>query len=246
MRGWLTATLRWTIALGVAVAAFVVLGPLVIDDLGDAVGFGSGEELPELEQEVGPPALRAGRAEATVDAGVSLGTIETLEGPLVSVGGPGVDTLLLGFEPLPADPACLVGVALEISLHKGVETSVHVLPARVDDLGALTDGHPLAADYLLTRTSPSKAHTTGAPGWLRFQVLGAYQLAARAAAPGSPAVLAVRLPPDADSDTLVTFATTDHRPARLRWAAVEGCDEAPSGDQPSPAAGAGSPQGAGG
>lgn len=235
MPGWLAAMLRWTIAVGVGVAAFVVLGPLVVDRLGDAVGFGDDAELPELEQAVGPPPLRAGSAEATANAGTSLGAIETLQGPLVSVGAAGVDTLLLGFQPLPTDPACLVGVALEVHLHQGVETSVHTLPARVDDLGELASGHALPADYLLTRTNPSTAYTTGAGGWLRFQVRGAYQLAARAAAPGSPVVLAVQLPADAGNQDVVTFSTLAHRPARLRWAAVQGCDEPPA----APGAGAG-------
>jgi hypothetical protein len=235
MPQWLAATLRWTVTLAVGVGAFVMLGPLVLQNLGDAVGFGQQQELPELEQAAGPPPLRAGRAEATITAGTSLGAIETLEGPIVSVGQVGVDTLLIGFEPLPTDPACLVGAALEVHLQQGVETPVHVLPARVDNLGDLGDGHPLAADYLLTRRNPSTAYTTGAGGWLRFQVRGTYQLAARAATAGSPVVFAVRLPPEAGDQDLVTFSTVAHRAPRLRWSAVDSCATEHSAGEAMPA-----------
>lgn len=222
MPGWLTATLRWIIALVVAAGVFVMLGPLVVEQLREAVGFDREEdELPDAGPEVGPPPLEAGRAEATADMGVSVGTAEPLEGAAVSVGSTGVETLLLGFEALPTDPACLAGVALEVLLLDGVETSVHALPARVEDLEGLDHGEPLPANHLLDRTNPSTAYTTGASGWLRFDVRSPYQLAARAA-DGDLVVLAVTLPEEAEG--AVTFSTVDDRPARLRWAKIEGCE----------------------
>lgn len=235
MPGWLTATLRWAIALAVAVGLFLTLGPLVIQQIGDAVGVDRGEEdLPEIETTVGPPPLKAGRVRAVADAAVSLGAVQQLSTRTVSVGPGGKETLLFGFEPVPSDPACLSGVALEVFLHGGVETSVHALPARVDDLREIDDGEPLPANYLLDRTEPGTAYTTGAGGWLRFQVRGAYQLAARAAGEDAPVVLAVRLPNNAEPGDTVTLSTIDDRPARLRWAAVEGCELDPVTDDVDP------------
>lgn len=230
MPHWLTVTLRWAVAAGVAVWAFVVLGPMVVDELASAIGFGRGaEELPDVETAMGPPPLTAGHTAAVADAAASLGTVQIPTGATVSVGPGGVDTLLLGFEPLPGDPACLAGVALEIYLHESVETSVHTLPARIDDLVELSDGDGLPANYLLDRSNPAAAYTSGAPGWLRFDVRGPYQLAARAAADDAPVVFALRLPEGAEAGATTTFATVADRPARLRWAAIEGCEE-PSGD----------------
>jgi hypothetical protein len=221
MPGWLTATLRWIIALAVAAGVFVVLGPLVVEQLREAVGFDHDEEeLPEAGPEVGPRPLEAGRTEAVAEMGVSVGAARPLDGATVSVGSTGVETLLLGFEALPTDPACLAGVALEVHLLDGVETAVHTLPARVADLTELTPGDPLPANHLLDRTNPSSAYTTGASGWLRFDVRSAYQLAARAA-DGDLVVLAVTIPEATDGS--VTFSTIDDRPARLRWAKIEGC-----------------------
>lgn len=244
MPGWLAATLRWVIAIAVAVGLFVTLGPLVVDQVGDAVGIGRGEEeLPEIETAVGPPPLEAGRVEAVANAAVSLGTVRQLSTRTVNVGPGGLETLLLGFEPVPSDPACLSGVALEVFLHDGVETSVHALPARVDDLRELDDGEPLPANYLLDRTDPGTAYTTGAGGWLRFQVRGAYQLAARAAAEDAPVVLAVRLPTEAEPGDSITLSTIEDRPARLRWAAVEGCELDPVTDEADPLPGEGDDDG---
>lgn len=240
MPGWLTATLRWVIAIAVAVGLFVTLGPLVVEQIGDAVGVNRGEEeLPEVETAVGPPPLEAGRVRAVADAAVSLGVVQQLSTRTVNVGPGGMETVLFGFEPVPSDPACLSGVALEVFLHGGVETSVHALPARVDDLRELDDGEPLPANYLLDRTDPGTAYTTGAGGWLRFQVRGPYQLAARAAGEDAPVVLAVRLPNNAEPGDTVTLSTIDDRPARLRWAAVEGCELDPVTDEADPLPGEG-------
>lgn len=232
MPGWLAAALRWTIAVAVAVGLFLTLGPLVIEQIGDAVGFGRGEEeLPETEVAVGPPPLKAGHVEATTSVGVSVGAAQQLTTPTVTVGPGGFDTLLFGFEPLATDPACLAGVAFEVRLHAGDETSVHALPARIDDLRELTDGEPLPANYLLDRTDPGVAYTVGVGGWLRFQVRGAYQLAARAANDGVPVVLAIRLPSGTEADNGVVVSTVEDRPARLRWAAVDGCEFEPDDEE---------------
>lgn len=235
MPGWLTATLRWIIAIGVAVGLFLLLGPVVVEEVRDAVGVDRGEEeLPETKPAVGPPPLKAGRVEAIANVGVSVGVAEQLSTRTVTVGPRGVDTLLLGFEPVPTDPACLSGVALEVFLHEGVETPVHAFPARIDDLRELTDGEPLPANYLLDRTDPGAAYTTGVGGWLRFKVRGPYQLAARAAADDAPVVLAIRLPKSAESDAGVVLSTIEDRPARLRWAAVEGCEVQPDRNEADP------------
>lgn len=227
MPQWLTATLRWVLAVGLAVWAFVAIGPMVVEQLGDAVGWDREvRELPEVGQAVGPPPLIAGRTEAVANVGSSLGTVQTLSGPTVSVGS-SLDTLLVGFEAIPQDPACLAGVALEIRLIESVETGVHVMPARVDGLTELEDGQGLPANHLLDRSNPAGAYTTGAPGWLRFDVRGPYQLAARATADDELVVLAVRLPEETDVDGAATFATVDDAPPRLRWAAIEGCDDDP-------------------
>lgn len=235
MPGWLASTLRWAIAVAVAMGLFLALGPLVLEQIRDAVGVDrSEEELPETDPAVGPPPLEAGRVQAVANVGVSRGTVESLSSPTVTVGPRGVETLLIGFESVPTDPACLSGVALEIFLHEGVETSVHALPARVDNLRDLTAGEPLPANYLLDRTDPGTAYTTGAGGWLRFQVRGPYQLAARAAPEDAPVALAIRLPNDTDADDGVAFSTLEDRPARLRWAAVEGCELEPATDGADP------------
>lgn len=234
MPGWVAAIAKWGVAAAVAVTAVTLLWPLAVEQFSDSLAIGSGDDdLPEVEAAMGPPALEAGRSEARTHVTASLGTVEAVSGEHVHVGPGGSEELLVGFEPLPADPACLAGVALEMFVLASTETEVEVLPARLRDLGEFAGGQALPANHTLGRDSPSVAFTDPDGGWLRWDVTGAYALAARESASDAPVPLSVRLPDDAAADDIVDFATLDDpegRVPRLRWAAVAGCEE-PGGDE---------------
>lgn len=234
MPSWGMTILKWTVAVAVMGLVVYLSAPLAIEQVLNAVEVGSDEEdelldpVEGTEAEETPQETVEGSARALAAVGARGGIVDDPGAAEVTVGPGATDELLIAFGPLPADPACLTGVVLEVQLLESTETSVYVQPARVADLSALGAGASLPGNWQVAETDPARAFTTGAPGGLRWDVLDVYSLAARAAEPGTNVVLSVSTP-DGDPDRATTFATGTELEDRLpfvEWAAIEGCDGA--------------------
>lgn len=242
MPSWGWTIVKWTVAI-VALGVVVYLSaPLAIEQAQDAIRFGGEDDDPLLDPiETAEPdpspdqETEEGSAQALAAVAARGGIVDDPDAVEVTIGPGAYDELLIAFEPLPADPACLTGVVLEVQLLESTETSVHVQPARVSDLASLGPGDSLPGNWQVPDTEPSRAFTTGAPGGLRWDVLEVYSLAAREAEPGANVVLSVTTP-DGDPDRATTFATGAELEDRLplvEWVALEGCDGvgAPPGER---------------
>jgi hypothetical protein len=230
MPSWAWAALKWGGVVGAMVLVLVLVPPMLLDTLSDAITFGGEEEGSFLEEELEPtpppePDPEHGEQQATAMVGVRAAAVQTAVAETLTLAEAGADELLVAFDPLPFDPACLIEIDLEINLVEATgQTEIHVRPARVADLAAFNEGEPLPADSAVSAGDPARALTTGAPGGLRWNVTGPYAIAAREAEPGADVVLSVFLPDD--TDLAVTFATGVENPdrlPRLQWTAVADC-----------------------
>jgi hypothetical protein len=229
MPAWAWAALKWIGVVGAMLLVLVIVPPMLLDTLSDTITFG-GEEDPFLEEGIEPsptpePEPEGGTQQATAMVGVRNAVVQTAVAETLTLSVEAAEELLVAFDPLPFDPACLIDIDLEINLLETTgATEIHVRPARVDDLAAFAQGDPLPADAAVSAGDPARALTTGPPGTLRWTVTGPYAIAAREAEPGADIVLAVFLPDDAE--VAVTFATGLEDPdrlPRLRWTAVADC-----------------------
>lgn len=233
MPSWGWTIVKWTVAVAVMAVVVYLSAPLAMDQARDAIRFGGEDDDPLLDpietdgpEESPDQETEEGSARALTAVGARGGIVDDPDAVEVTVGPGAFDELLIAFEPLPADPACLTGVVLEAQLVESTETSVYVQPARVSDLAALGPGDSLPGNWQVPETEPSRAFTSGAPGGLRWDVQEAYSLAAREAEPGADVVLSVTTP-DGDPDRATTFATGAELEERLpfiEWAALEGCN----------------------
>lgn len=231
MPDWAVATLKWVGAIVGMVLVVAIAVPRALDELSQAITFDDGglisPETPEATLTPVPEeeeATASGEERAHTAIGSRNALVQAVGGELVSLGADGPDELLVAFDPLPADPACLTRVEFEVQLVESDETDVLVRPARVADLATLEEGDPLPADASVDGGEPSRAITSGAPGRLRWNVTIPYSIAAREAEPGTNVVLSVFLPPD--SEAISTFATGIDNPdaaPSLAWTAVAGC-----------------------
>jgi hypothetical protein len=232
MPAWGWTILKWTVALAAMAVVVYVSAPLVMEQVRGAISFGGDDDTlvdPIVTEEPESTPTREteeATARALVAVGARSGIVEDPAAPEVTVGPGAADELLIAFEPLPTDPACLTGVVLQVQLLESTETSVYVQPARVPDLRAIDSGGSLPANWQVGDVEPSRAFTTGAPGGLRWDVQEAYSLAAREAQPGTNVVLSITTPPgDPDRATLfATGADLEERLPFIEWAAIAGCD----------------------
>jgi hypothetical protein len=236
MPEWVRTLLKWTSAL-VAMGLVVVLAvPRVLDELSQAVSFdmnGDGiaplttptpadpEELPTISGELSAVAVASVRDQ--VVTGREPGT--------VTVGPEHADEVLLAFEPVPADPACIMEIELVIPLLEAPgRPETLVQPAAVGDFSALDEGQPLPGGTILESDEP----VTGVPGEgaerLRYIATAPHAIATREAGAESLVVLSLSLVPDADGSVTVGTPTgEDERRPVITWTAVEDCpDAAPS------------------
>lgn len=245
MPPWGWSIVKWVTALAVMAVVVYVSAPMAIEQVRDAVRLGGDDDEPLIDpidptETAAPspgvtPATEEGTASALTAVGARSGIVQDPAAPEVTVGPGAADEMLIAFDPLPADPACLTGVILQVPLLESTETSVHVRPARVPDLAALDSGGSLPANWQVADVEPARAFTSGAPGGLRWDVRDVYSLAVREATPGSNVVLSVTTPAgDPDRSTvLATGAELDERLPFLEWAAIAGCNGlGPSGQGP--------------
>lgn len=225
--GWVWTTLKWTAA--VAVLSFIAVGALfqAAQDLREAIMLdGEDEPEPEVDAEpAGPPDLRSGAQQALDAAGMRGGVVEGAQAGALTIGPRAADFMLVAFEPLPYDPACLHSLTLESWVVTGTPTDVAVRPAHVPDLDELTDGALLANDVHVEEVEPALASTDGGASWLRWDVAAVYPLAL--AHPTEHVAVALSLPAGAARSAHVALSTgldDPHRP-RLAWAVMQDCVE---------------------
>ncbi len=231
MPGWAWTTLKWVLALSGMVLVVVIAVPMAVNELSQAISFDDGDDpdgviQPSPDPDEAEPDTTGGEARSVAMAGVRDGVVQTADTATLTLAPGGAEEVLVAFDALPTDPACLLRVELEMQLVESGETEVHIRPARVADLRALAEGEPLPADAAIDGGRPGRAFTSGAPGRLRWHATAPYSIAAREAEAGADVVLSVYLPDGADVET--TFATgleEEEHTASLAWTAVEGCQE---------------------
>ena len=231
MPGWAWTTLKWVLALSGMLLVVVIAVPMAVNELSQAISFDDGDDAdgviqPSPEPDEDDLETTGGEARSVAMAGVRDGVVHTTDTATLTLSPAGAAEVLVAFDALPADPACLLRVELEMQLVESGETEVHIRPARVADLRALAQGEPLPADAAVDGGAPGRAFTSGAPGRLRWHATTAYSIAAREAEADADVVLSVYLPNGADVET--TFATgleQEEHTASLIWTAVEGCQE---------------------
>lgn len=243
---WAISIVRWTLAVVGLVLLVNFTVPRAWEELRTAVGFEAGiddeDDLPEADAaDTEPAAIDEGQIVAQSDIATRNGTVTGRAEPTLTLGPGAAEQMLVGFEAVPADTACLTEVLLEaLLLDASGDTEVHVRPATLIDITALENGQALPMDALIEGGPPAVAIAAGgSSGWLRWNVTDTYTLAARSAGPESLVVLSIAPPEDAEGGANVAFATTDNPDdfsARLTWAAVAGCSEVGNGtvDEPDP------------
>ena len=228
MPGWPQTVLKWLAAvLGMALVVVLAV-PRILDELSEAVTFGEGEENLFDGEAVPDPE----DPETTTGRGVTTGSVRVVDSVVANVGlgtsgltGHG-ESVLMAFEPLPTDPACLEAVDLEVEVDEFTgEPEVMLQPAQLENFEALEQGDALAADALIEVDSPASLQLTE-PGGERWTATDAYRLAVRQSPDETVVVLALSLAPDAEGDVMfVTSPGAETAPA-LSYTALEDCPEA--------------------
>jgi hypothetical protein len=243
---WAISVVRWTGAVVALVLLVSFAVPRAWEELQGAVALNTGmddDELPTADEaDTQPAALEEGQLVAQSDLATRNGTVSGRTDQVLTVGSGAAEQILIGFEAVPADTACLTNVTLEaLLLDASADTEVHVRPATLIDITALENGQALPVDALIEGGPPAVAvAAAGSSGWLRWSATDAYTLAARSAGPESLVVLSISTPEadeDEAGDATVAFATTDNPDdfsARLSWSAVAGCSDVGTGTAEAP------------
>jgi hypothetical protein len=229
MPEWPQTVLKWLAAvLGMALVVVLAV-PRVLNELSEAVTFGEGEDdLLEVETppDADDPATTTGR-------GGSTGSVRAVDSVVANVGlgtsgltGQG-QTILIEFERLPTDPACLEAVDLRLTVDELVgEPEVVLQPAQIDDFPTLEQGDALPADALIEVDAPARLQVAEL-GYARWSATDAYTLSAREMGADAGIVLALSFGAEAEGE--VMFVTSpgaaDDSPV-LNYTALEDCPEA--------------------
>jgi hypothetical protein len=232
---WAWTAIKWTLAVAGMGVVVVVAIPRALDALSHAVSFDMDRPAATAESPtpVAEPDTVGGETAASASASVRAAVVDDVGPDTVTLGGDGADELLITFEAVPTDPACLTQAQLEVAVSDASGSpEVRVRPARVADLTDLSAGDPLPADVALDPGDPVSANLEDDPDVLRWTVTAVYSIAAREAASDANVVLSLALDPESGGSVTVRSATGDvEHPPRLTWTAVEGCpgfdDEAP-------------------
>jgi hypothetical protein len=229
---WAISALKWAGAILALLLIVNYAAPRAWQEIRTAIVIDSGDddELPEADAAATEPtSVEEGEVTAVVDLATRNGTITGRSAETIALGGEGAEQLLIGFDRVPADPACLTEVFLEVYLVESTQTELFVRPAALAEIAELEDGQGLPPDAVIEGSTPSVAVAAqGSSGWLRWDVLGPYTLSHRSASSEAPVVLSLAGPEDGNPERSSVFATTDGAAdtvARLRWAAVEPCSE---------------------
>lgn len=229
------STLRWTVALVALVLLVSFTTPRVIDQLQQSVSLNAangGDDLPDAEEaDTEPAEVVEGVVLASTDLATRNSTVQGTTAGSILLAPDAAEHLVIGFDPIPQDTACLMEVVLEAFMVETTDTRVHAYPGVLLDISALEDGQAFPPNAIIEDSAPAFAvATAGTSGWLRWDVTDAYRLAARSATEGARVVLALTHPEPEDGQAARTvFGTTDHAEdwsPRLEWSAVSGPDGA--------------------
>jgi hypothetical protein len=235
--GWVLGVLRWGGALIALVLLVTFAVPRAWEQLRTAVTLDTGESrsaLPAVDDiETEPERTEEGTLVAVSDLATRNGTIQSRLAETILVGTEGADQILIGFEPVPSDAACIREAILEVFLVESEGVEIQARPAMLTDIRALEDGQALPPDAVIEGVAPALAFAAaGTSGWLRWDVRDAYILAHRSAPDDGLVVLSVAPTAGEEVTPGAVFGTTDNPEdwsARLSWQIVGGCDELGTG-----------------
>lgn len=228
---WVIGLVKWAAMLLFLAIVVALALPRAIEAMTASIDFGTSDDA-EAEAtptaDPGPPPLTTGDGPALADIGVQGGTVRDVATEVLTLGPALSDQVLIAFEPIPLDPACLTDVLLSVFLVESVPTQVYAAPAQLLDINTLADGDPLPADALFSGQQVT-AITNGSPGFLQWNVTEEYTLAARNAE-GGEVILALtsQIPEDPTAQGNTTLAAVDgleQQRATLTWSAVRGCTD---------------------
>jgi hypothetical protein len=232
---WMLSTMRWTAAIVGLVLLVSFTTPRVIGHLQQSISLNAAttdDDLPDAEDaDTEPDAVVEDVVLAGTDVATRNGTVEGGTAPAITLAGDGFEQMIIGFDAIPQDTACLIEVTLEAFMAETTGAEVHVLPGILQDISALEEGQALQSNAVIENSAPSRAYASeGTSGWLRWDVTSEYRLAARSARQGASVVLVLRhFEDDEEAGAITVFGTTDHPEdwaPRLRWSAVSGPDGA--------------------
>lgn len=233
--GWVVGIVRWTVAVVALVLLASYAAPRAWTQLQGAVTFDAGgsrddDDLPAADPaDTEPDELVEDRVVARADLAARNGTILAKASETILLGEEGAELMLVGFEPVQADPACLLDVHLEAFLVESTDNRLYVHPAALTEIVDLEDGQALPADAIIEGSTPATAVATGGTsGWLRWNVHDPYVLAHRSAASDALVVLAVSVDAEEGPGRSSVLGTTDSPEdwaPRITWSAVAGCSD---------------------
>lgn len=235
MPEWALSIAKWTAAVVVLVLVVGYTAPRAIDELRSSVSLeqtadDEDEELPEADpEETDPQSVISDEQIAVLDLSERNGTVQQVATETIVLGPEGGQQMLIGFEHIPADTACLLEVRLAVVVLEGAPARIHVHPAQLLDPHDLTDGAGLAADTIIDGAEPAAAISDGSAGTLLWDVTDIYTLASREA-PGDVVMLSMTPQLEEESEFLMVLGAVEGAPesvAKLLWSAVEGCDDDP-------------------
>jgi hypothetical protein len=227
------STLKWSGAVLALLMLVTYAVPRAIEQLQQSVSFSAGindDDLPDAEgADTEPEQVIEGVVAATTDFATRNGTVEGRASGVIEIGSDAAEQMIVGFDAIAQDTACLLDVFLEVFLVESTDAELLVLPGTLLDARTFEDGQPLPANAVISDSAPAiAAAAEGTAGWLRWDVSAPYRLAARSANTGAPVVLAIshaEVPPGvALATTLGTTDSEDELDPRLVWSAVGGCE----------------------
>lgn len=227
-------SLRWLVALVVALLVVVITVPLALDAVLGSLHFGDEEVDPEAGEtadgagnsedgdgQVPSGPVEDGSASAEADFVVRAGTVAQESAAELSLAEED-DTAVLAFPLIDGDPECVEVAELQVQLLEADATELHVYASDIANPRDLDDGEEVS-DPRRDEEIRSVAVTDGSPGRLLWDVTGLYQDWARGdlAPLGSRLTLVIALP-EATSVVLGASESDDEAPA-LAWEGVADC-----------------------
>lgn len=251
---------RWPLAIALMLAVVAYAAPRLGDALGGMVDLGFEEgsvfdldggdateeatddvaEVPTTEAAVELPTgpVEDGTAAPVADFGLSGGTADAVDDPIVPIGDQD-GAAILAFEALDGHPDCLATMTLGLQVLEATSTEIGIFLADIADAAAVATGGAVAGDVVTTDT-PFAVALVRDPGRLELDVSLAYRdfVAATAAAGGAGGpggdlfVLSVVPTSTLEAGGGVQFAASEQGEETgpsLTWTGVPDCTGAAAG-----------------
>lgn len=229
---WVVGTLKWLVTLGVLAAVVVFAVPQLVDLATTSVSIGQAGETETPEPVVTEPETVSGSAPIVDDLSARDGAAFGVETGAIQLGTDGADEFYLAFEQIPVDSACLTNVSLFVFLLESDETPIYATPAQLRELSSYAEGDPLPADSLVLGVGEVPAYTSGAGGFLQWNLTNEYAVASTSVGRDNPVVFALTPDPEVAggpevsvNSTLVAAQAPEEQRAYLQWTATQACAE---------------------